>query len=427
MSRVGNDGNSDHSGSMPDDMWTRCTRPGCGDYVLIYEIDEHLDMHAAIALAETEEATPPPSRRISNQRRSEATSLMNPLQKSPQKPKKSKSKSEETPKPGNTLLHYFSGTFSSQSRSSGRSSSQTTYRLIRKEPRRAPGRLGKRELGPYAFEESMPTEIRRQLVEGSSRRVNRISRNGRVIEETIFPNQTSGVIPVLADMCALEPKTAATYFCHPSTRHIHKIQCRGNFCGYWSIQVLLSYLQAVNPAGPQEIPDVLKLQALIHQAWDRGICPHGKVETGGVMHTRKWIGTHEALALFTRIGVEVDALGFGGETDRINNAAGDLLDHVEAYFMSGLDDAQVHETSYTTRLPPIYLQRFGHSMTIVGLERLVDGSRNLLVFDSSFATSTPMQKLAADRPVHCTPESLLRPYRRSELSLTRWEEFEIIV
>lgn len=139
------------------------------------------------------------------------------------------------------------------------------------------------------------------------------------------------------------------------------------------------------------------------------------------------IGTHEALAFFTRIKVEVDALAFGGEDCRTNSAVVDLLDHIEAYFMSGTDTAGTYGTSRITKLSPIYLQRFGHSMTVVGLERLVDGSRNLLVFDSSFAPSAPMKRLASHQQIHSSAESLLRPYRRSDLSLTRYDEFEIIV
>lgn len=125
--------------------------------------------------------------------------------------------------------------------------------------------------------------------------------------------------------------------------------------------------------------------------------------------------------------MQVDALGFGGQARGANNAAVDLLDHVEAYFMSGANTAESYGKTHITKLSPIYLQRFGHSMTIVGLERLVDGSRKLLVFDSSFATSVQMKRLASQQQALCSLEGLLRPYRKSDLSLTRFDEFEIIV
>ena len=104
-----------------------------------------------------------------------------------------------------------------------------------------------------------------------------------------------------------------------------------------------------------------------------------------------------------------------------------LLDHVEAYFISAVDHAKTYGTSHLTHLSPIYFQRFGHSMTIVGLERKVDGSRNLLLFDPSFATAESMKKLSHGQHWYAQPDTLLRPYRRSDVSLSRWSEFEVVV
>ncbi len=100
---------------------------------------------------------------------------------------------------------------------------------------------------------------------------------------------------------------------------------------------------------------------------------------------------------------------------------------MEAYFISGSESASKHGTSRITSLPPIYFQRFGHSMTIVGLERKRDGSRNLLVFDPSYATAAPMGRLLAGRKAYSKPEQVLRAYRRSDAALSRWDEFEIIM
>jgi hypothetical protein len=330
------------------------------------------------------------------------------------------SSSSGKPKDGK-VLSYFSGGSSTPERKP-----PANFRRIL-EPR-TPGRLGKRELGPYAFESKMPTEVRRRLVEDTEpREVNRIGRNGKIVREYHIPNETTGLIRVLADLCALEDSTTAAYFCHPSTRHIRKVQCDGDFCGYWSTQMVLTYVQHVNPDGPQTLPNVLKMQNYIEQAWDRGIGSYGRIETGGIVNTRKWIGTHESLAFFTRIGVGADALAFEDGKDRAGNAAvRDLLDHIEAYFMSATD-LETHGTSHITQLPPIFFQRLGHSMTIVGLERKEDGSRNLMVFDSSHATSEPMKKLVANGRAHSSVRRLLDVYRRSDESLSKWDSFEIIV
>jgi hypothetical protein len=294
----------------------------------------------------------------------------------------------------------------------------------------------------------MPADVRKHLLndaEPYSR--NRLTWDGRMIRERIVDNETSCLIDVLSDVSAADSQVVAAYLCHRSVKHVEKIKCDGNFCGYWNIQMLLSYIHdrdARRDGGAvRDLPSVLAIQSVIERAWNSGICSYGQIETGGVMNTRKWIGTHEALAFFTQIGVEVEALSFKTEAapspptsepepsssnpPTTHLAVSQLLDHVEAYFISDLENARQHGTSFTTVLPPIYFQRFGHSMTIVGLERRRDGSRNLLLFDPSFETSNLMQRLLANKKVSATPAQVLRPYRRSEMGLSRWDEFEVIV
>jgi hypothetical protein len=41
------------------------------------------------------------------------------------------------------------------------------------------------------------------------------------------------------------------------------------------------------------IPSIFNIQEFIEKAWDVGINPQGRVETGGVCGTRKYIGTPE--------------------------------------------------------------------------------------------------------------------------------------
>lgn len=47
----------------------------------------------------------------------------------------------------------------------------------------------------------------------------------------------------------------------------------------------------------QTFPSVFQIQDLIENAWDTGINAQGRVETGGVKGTRKYIGTPEVLRL----------------------------------------------------------------------------------------------------------------------------------
>lgn len=429
ISRLSKNSNASSKGSsasgtslMPADTWTRCTRPGCGEHVLISETDEHLDLHAAAALAEQDEeqAPPLPPRRSPPRKTAEKETFSKSRELLPPSPRKLEKRShvrDKSPRKGTSLLSFFTST-STHSRST-----------VRKfyEPK-TPGRLGKKELGPYAFEKRMPDDVREYLIYGAKPQyVQRIGRDGRLVREGFVPNETVNLIPALANLCSLEEDTKATYLCHPSTRHIRKLYCEGNFCGYWNVQVLMTYVQHMMPSGPQEIPNVIQIQKTIEKAWDQGILSFGRTETGGILDTRKWIGTQEALAFFNRIQVKAEALVVKADDGDGKIAATELLDYVEAYFMSATDTAKKHGTSYTTELAPIYFQRMGHSMTIVGIERKDDGSRNLLVFDSSFATSKPMGNMLAGRRARSSIGDLLRPYRRSELSLTKWDEFELLM
>ncbi|QIW99588.1 hypothetical protein AMS68_005106 [Peltaster fructicola] len=290
--------------------------------------------------------------------------------------------------------------------------------------RRDRGRLGTKELGPHAFEKSMPSSVRRVL-ENAARPVaeNRISSSGRITRHIYYPNETTGLIPILADLCVLDD-TATTYLSHTESKHIHRIRCDGNFCGYWNIQMLLSHvLTTTNPQ--RGLPTVLQIQDEIEKAWSNNICAYGRVETGGVFNTRKWIGTHEAMAFFQQIDIPVSASSFQrGE----QSAYRDLLDFVETYYLAGLtpEFEGVDSTTVVTRLPPIYLQRAGHSLTIVGLTRHSSSERSLIIFDPSHDTTPTMSRLLTGRSAHATPHSLLQPYLWSEARLAAWDEYETL-
>ncbi|TKA29014.1 hypothetical protein B0A50_03426 [Salinomyces thailandicus] len=405
--------------SMPSDEFIKCTRSGCGEYIRVEEIDEHLEVHAAILASEDgvmgSSATTCLHSNHGNENSSNAVSKgLRKLEK--QRPLRG----NEATRKGHSLLEYFSG--SSVHDGQRRPRQKYEYR-----PPRQVGRLGKRELGPYAFEDSMPVSVRRHLQHDAiPRPINKLSHTGRLVKEQIVENETANLIPLLADLCASDSSTEATYFCSASVRHIRKLYCDGNFCGYWSMQMLLTYLQA-NGSLPdmQALPNVLEMQDTIERAWSNGICSYGKVETGGIKGTRKWIGTAEAVAFCQQLDISVDALAFKDDEEEL--AITGLLDYVEAYFLSSVATSKKQGTSHVTHLPPMFFQRRGHSSVIVGVERRKDGSRNLLVFDSTFQTSKAVQALLEGRRTSTAGETLLKAYRKSDQSLARYDEFEIMV
>jgi hypothetical protein len=169
---------------------------------------------------------------------------------------------------------------------------RSSFRLVRKL------RSQKSELGPHAWEDRMPRWLHDQLAIGPKITVvNRIGRDGRLIKHELVQNETPGIIPILAQLSALDRSVKEAYYCHPSTLHIGKTPREGGFCGYRNIQMLVSYIQGAKAQGHEEFPGrtpgVLKLQDMIERAWDKGINHIGRVQTGGIRDTRKYIGTPE--------------------------------------------------------------------------------------------------------------------------------------
>lgn len=144
----------------------------------------------------------------------------------------------------------------------------------------------------------MPEWLHRQLSAGPEITiVNRIGRDGRLIKHEQVQNETPGIIPILAQLSALDRTVQQAYYCHPSTIHVGKTPHEGGFCGYRNIHMLLSYIQGAKAQGHEEfpgrLPTILKVQDLIEEAWDNGINSIGRVQTGGIRNTRKYIGTPE--------------------------------------------------------------------------------------------------------------------------------------
>jgi len=75
------------------------------------------------------------------------------------------------------------------------------------------------------------------------------------------------------------------------------ISLPGGFCGYRNIQMMVSYITGAKSQGfnhfDRKLPTIFQIQELIEHAWDLGINAQGRLETGGIRGTRKYIGTPE--------------------------------------------------------------------------------------------------------------------------------------
>lgn len=146
--------------------------------------------------------------------------------------------------------------------------------------------------------------------DGELTTINRIGENGRLKKVRVCPNQASGILPVLQQLIEQDSNTNYAYLCHPAVRHVSKLRKEGTvilfhflftadlpggFCGYRNIQMLASYIIGVESQGYHifdgKIPTIFAIQDYIETAWDLGINAQGRVETGGIRGTRKYIGT----------------------------------------------------------------------------------------------------------------------------------------
>ncbi|OQO01098.1 hypothetical protein B0A48_13341 [Cryoendolithus antarcticus] len=405
---------SESGAQRRESEWFKCTRPGCGEYVALFDVDEHLAIHESIATIDTDEQQSTTDSHSTSSRTTVTT-------KRHSESTRKKLTKHEPPKQSTGIMRYFMGT-----------SSGSMPLLNPLKHHKPAGRLGPKDLGPHAFEKAMPANVRRDLENNARpRSENRIGIDGKLVRKMYVPNETPRLVPILADLSDLDHNIATAYYCDEHVKHVHKLSTDGNFCGFWNIQMLLTHIYAVSSRRENRelpLPNILRMQDTIEAAWNAGIGTHGRVETGGIRNTRKWIGTQEAAAYLQQIEHGVTALSFKStKSSRDPPACVQLLDYIEAYFLSGRDAASRYGSSYVTELPPIYFQRAGHSMTIVGLERRVDGDRNLILFDPSFATSSGMLRLVDGKVAHARIETLMAAYRKDVGKLEHWDEFEILI
>jgi hypothetical protein len=239
-----------------------------------------------------------------------------------------------------------------------------------------------------------------------------------------------GVLQVLQQLLEHSSSTSYAYLCHPQVAHISKLRREGGFCGYRNIQMLTSHIIATQSTGSDKLgsyfPSIFRIQDLIEKAWDMGINAQGRVETGGIRGTRKYIGTPEAQALFRSLDIPCWVQAFRGEDHGHTRSL--LFEAIEDYFRSGWEAEEESIKLRLTALAPIYFQHRGHSLTIIGFERLDNGQGQLLVFDPSFRDSRPIKQLVGQtfEPRPSMADKALEPYRRGRHYLRKYGEFEVL-
>ncbi|KAF4964114.1 hypothetical protein FSARC_7944 [Fusarium sarcochroum] len=392
-----------------------CPEDGCGELVPRDELPYHLELHEL----EAQDATPEPEPKPAAEQR-------------PSVPRKSEPPSRESSRKHKKVstIQAWKDLFSGHSNRSGHSressaSSRTRHKTKREEAgisesherrsrsngekSRQSGRLGRSELGRFAHERKMPSWL-----------VELLQDKGQVMG--------IGVLGVLGQLLEQSSSTQCAYLCHPTVQHVSKLRREGGFCGYRNIQMLTSHIISAEIPGSQHFgntfPTIFEIQELIENAWDMGINAQGRAETGGVKGTRKYIGTPEAQAVFRSLEITCSVQAF--KDKERGKSKHRLFEAIEGYFQGGVTN--VEDRIHLTSLPPIYLQHPGHSLTIVGFEKQMDGHANLLVFDPSFRDSTKITSLVGKEVRH-KPSSIdasLQPYRRGSSYFRKYNQYEVL-
>ncbi|KAF2095198.1 DUF1671-domain-containing protein [Rhizodiscina lignyota] len=403
------------------EQYVDCPESDCGEQVLLSDLNEHLDLHLAerVTLEEQHDsssgADPEHTSSPAFIQKHFSTAVSPYLRHAVYDSPGESTESMDTP---------------SKSKRDREEDSRRRKRARRDHDER-PVRLGKRELGPHAFEERMPDRLWKQLMAGPKiTKTTKISRNGTLITQETVENETAGLVPVLAQLSSSDRDVHEAFYCNPAVLHIFSSPNEGGFCGYRNIQMLVSYLQGAKAPGYDKFtgrtPGIPKLQDAIEQAWDKGIGAFARQQTGGIKGTRKYIGTPEVFALFRSLDIPCTSESFHDMNDG-HKAYENLLDNVESYFTSAVPDQEEDKKTkvHRTGLPPIYLQRPQHSLTIVGLEKRRNGSRNLVVFDPMYKTTPALVKLLGRSDISLPHSMAMESCRRWPKNLARYDSFEI--
>jgi len=275
----------------------------------------------------------------------------------------------------------------------------------------------------------MPRWLRQMLEQGARVTItNKLGPNGTLIKVEAVANETPGLVPVLARLSQLDNTVERAFYCSSEVHHVVKMPKEGGFCGYRNIQMLTTYIRGARAYGHEhfqrKIPSILKLQDMIEEAWDKGINAVGRIETGGIKLTRKYIGTPEAQAVLLSLGIPCEAMVF--TTTKESEAYEGMLLNVCEYFDDAATAQNVDKVVITEK-PPIYFQHRGHSMTIVGIEIRSQSTVNLVVFDPMFAPSPAVQKLSGPSSFRSPePGKLMKAHRRGEKYLSKYKDFELL-
>lgn len=165
-------------------------------------------------------------------------------------------------------------------------------------------------------------------------------------------------------------------------------------CGYRNVMTFLSCLVADKKVGPvlrsagmPDVPSIPEIAARIEAAWASGLDPEGANHYEGSLQGKEvWIGATEVVVLFRSLGVHAAIADFEIQSKQDKQR---MLDWVYDYFNDrcGGRGCSLHRRTLfgkrSARLTaPLFCQWQGHSITVVGAEKLKSGETTMLIVDT---------------------------------------------
>mmetsp|Transcript_24662 Transcript_24662/g.27236 ORF Transcript_24662/g.27236 Transcript_24662/m.27236 type:complete len:342 (+) Transcript_24662:232-1257(+) len=188
-------------------------------------------------------------------------------------------------------------------------------------------------------------------------------------------------------------------------------------CGYRNLQMLLSAVlprlslsnnnqkQQINTT--DKIPSLKELQEYLENAWKMGLDSKGADHYGGsIVGKSDEIGAVEVNTILTSLYIDSVVIQFIRTKESRNllgpfvwnyfnnttnldksSCSNQIAEQIFVSIEQGNNDNNVNNNRITTAqqqnnvLLPLYLQWEGHSVTVIGIQKLENGSHQLLVFD----------------------------------------------
>ncbi|XP_022176274.1 zinc finger with UFM1-specific peptidase domain protein-like isoform X2 [Myzus persicae] len=201
-------------------------------------------------------------------------------------------------------------------------------------------------------------------------------------------NVSYNLIEYIRHFSASSPNVIELHLASPTDHYRSTYGDKGWGCGYRNMQMLMSsmllqmdYNEHISRVWEVEkgplprawMPSISRLQQHLEKSWSMGIDEPGREQLGGtVYNTKKWIGATEVVTMLTALKIKTLLIDFRKPTGS-KNTHPEMFHWLYEHFSNRKKQF----------IPPVYIQHEGHSRTVVGVEKLSDGTILLLVLDPS--------------------------------------------